>query len=82
MRHSDARLLGMICFAVGGISFLFGVIAYVWEETLCGLIPACANVSMRDYAFPLGFIGVVLIVVGLVVMKYEGKEEKEPQVST
>lgn len=37
---------------------------------------------MRDYAFPLGLIGVVLIVVGLIVMKYEGKEEKEPQVST
>lgn len=41
-----------------------------------------ANASMRDYAFPLGLIGVVLIVVGLIVMKYEGKEEKEHQVTT
>jgi len=82
MQQSNVRLLGMVCFAVGCISFLFGVIAYFWEETLCGLVPACANVSIQDYAFPLVFIGVVLIVVGLIVMRYEGKEEKEHRAST
>lgn len=77
MQYSDLKLLGIVCFAVGGISFLFGVIAYTWEETLCELIPACANASMQDYAFPFVFIGFVLIVVGLLVMKYRERDERK-----
>ena len=77
MQYSDSKLLGLVCFAVGGISFLFGVTAYTWEETLCELIPACANASMQDYAFPLVFIGFVLIVVGLLVMKYRERDERK-----
>lgn len=73
------KMLGLTCFVIGCISFLFALIAYIWSEMWYGVIPIY---PYRDYAFPLVFIGVVLVVVGWIVSEYGRKEEDKHQVPT
>jgi hypothetical protein len=72
MRYSDLRLLSEICFAIGGISGVFDVIAYFWEEKWFGWIP---TYPYRDYAFPLVFLGIVFAVIGWYVKDHARREE-------
>lgn len=73
MQQSDMKLLANVCFAVGVVSVLFGVIAYLYEERQ--FWGYWVVYPYRDYAFPLVFVGIAFLAVGYVIME-RARQEK------
>jgi hypothetical protein len=78
MQYSDLKLLGNVCYAIGIISVIFGVIAYLYEErTLFGLL---ITYPYRDYAFPLVFLGFIFVAIGYAVMERAREEKRQVEI--
>ena len=71
MKYSDLKLLSNVCYAVGILSLLFGIIAFI------SLTRIFERLDPIHYAFPLVFIGFVFLMIGYVVMELAKEEEKD-----
>ena len=74
MEYSDLKLLSNVCYVVGILSILFGIIAYLYERQYFGL---WVVYPYRDYAFPLVFLGFVFVAIGYVVMERAKEENRK-----
>jgi len=79
MKQSDLKLLKNGSFAIGLLSILFGFIAYFYEERQYW--GYWVVYPYREYAFPLLFLGIVFLALGLVASSQfeETKEKAEKQ---
>lgn len=78
MQYSNLKLLANVCYAIGGVSILFGIIAYFYEERQ--FWGYWVVYPYRDYAFPLAFIGFVFVAIGYVVMERVKEERRKSEV--
>ena len=77
MQYSDLKLLAKVCYVVGSLSFLFAIVAYVYEERPWWGGGYWLEHPYRDYAVPLVFLGIVLLALGYLLDT--AKEEKTEQ---
>jgi len=66
----------MLCFIVGLLTLFFGILAYIYDESVGGYI--IRRHPYRDYAFPLVVLGIVFIAISLVIEWY-GKEDRRKE---
>jgi ribosomal protein L40E len=72
MQYSDWKMIGSLCFVLGSLFLLGGIIAYAYQEEAWSLLTVG---HLRDYSAPLVIFGIVLLVVGFVI-EAQGKEQR------
>lgn len=67
-------LWGGICIAIGVLCFPFAVISYIWSDATYVFF---VIYPFRNYALPLVFIGLILIIIGVGIRKQERRESDQ-----
>jgi hypothetical protein len=63
-------LLADLCYALGGVFIIFGFVTYFWVVPLYRLLERVSTYPYRDFALPLVFLGLGILVIGYLTVRH------------